>query len=211
MLITIILTICVFVSWLLIPHNITRVILGSLFTIALLGVVIGITGNMTNHWGMEKKVITSKSQEIYSAGDKNSPLNILITKEIGQNTNNYVMMFKTHKNDKKAQAHFKPNMDRDNISEAVKHQANYRKSNVDHATVQNKKEVWVWKTDFYKALFSFGEDKPQLIKSTTTVTLPKKGWAVLSVEQAKQLQKMQQNKNMDPKKQQAMMKQILSQ
>ena len=64
MIITIILTLCVFVSWLLIPHKVTRYILGYISTVALLLMIIGITANMTHHWGMEKKVVTSDKKEI---------------------------------------------------------------------------------------------------------------------------------------------------
>ncbi|CXU49353.1 hypothetical protein [Staphylococcus aureus] len=53
MITTIVLTLCTFVSWLLIPHKITRYILGTLFTLALTLTIIGITANMTNHWGNE--------------------------------------------------------------------------------------------------------------------------------------------------------------
>ena len=63
MITTIVLTLCTFVSWLLIPHKITRYILGTLFTLALTLTIIGITANMTNHWGMEKKVITSNKKK----------------------------------------------------------------------------------------------------------------------------------------------------
>lgn len=94
MITTIVLTLCTFVSWLLIPHKITRYILGTLFTLALTLTIIGITANMTNHWGMEKKVITSNKKEIFTGGPKNNPANILIINEIGKNTNNYVMVYR---------------------------------------------------------------------------------------------------------------------
>ncbi|SBA83733.1 Uncharacterised protein [Staphylococcus aureus] len=84
MITTIVLTLCTFVSWLLIPHKITRYILGTLFTLALTLTIIGITANMTNHWGMEKKVITSNKKEIFTGGPKNNPANILIINEIGK-------------------------------------------------------------------------------------------------------------------------------
>lgn len=102
MIITIILTLCVFVSWLLIPHKVTRYILGYISTVALLLMIIGITANMTHHWGMEKKVVTSDKKEIYSAGSKDSPVNMLIANEMGKNSNNYIMVYKNHSDDQKA-------------------------------------------------------------------------------------------------------------
>jgi len=47
--------------------------------------IVGITANMTHHWGIEKKVITSDKEKIYSAGSKNSPTNMLIAKDDNAN------------------------------------------------------------------------------------------------------------------------------
>lgn len=212
MIVTIILTICVFVSWLLIPHKVTRYILGSISTLLLLLTIIGIKANMTHHFGMEKQVITSKETEIYSAGAKNSPINMLIANEVGKNTNNYVMVFKDQENDKKAQPHFKPKMDKENISETVKHQANYVIKDTNKATKQTKKEVWVWKSKFYKFLFNFGQGDKEIIKRTTTISVPKDTWVVLNAEQSKKLQHSSntQNKKVNPKKQQAKMQNLMA-
>lgn len=195
MIITIILTLCVFVSWLLIPHKVTRYVLGYISTVALLLMIIGITANMTHHWGMEKKVVTSDKKEIYSAGSKDSPVNMLIANEMGKNSNNYIMVYKNHSDDQKAETHFKPNMDKDHLSESVKHQATYEVKDTDKATTQTKKTVWVWKSDVYKSLFSFGHDNEELIKKTTVVTVPKDTWVVLDAQQAKQLQQSQQKES----------------
>lgn len=193
MIVTIILTLCVFVSWLLISHKITRYILGSISTLALLSIIIGITANMTHHWGMEKKIITSNKSEIYSAGSKDSPTNILIANEIGKKTNNYIMVYKNQIDEKNAQVHFKPQMSKDNLSDSIKHQAKYEVKDTDNATVQTKKEIWIWKSDFYKVLFNFGKNNGELIKSTTLVTVPKDTWVVLNSEQAEKLKRLQKN------------------
>ncbi|EMM6954151.1 TPA: DUF4811 domain-containing protein [Staphylococcus aureus] len=185
MITTIVLTLCTFVSWLLIPHKITRYILGTLFTLALTLTIIGITANMTNHWGMEKKVITSNKKEIFTGGPKNNPANILIINEIGKNTNNYVMVYRNHPKDKKTTTHFKPKMDKNNISESIKHQAKYEVKNTDKATQQTQKEVWVWKSDLYKSLLSFDESENELIQSTTTVTVPKDTWVIINAKKDK--------------------------
>ncbi|HGO1463397.1 TPA: DUF4811 domain-containing protein [Staphylococcus aureus] len=185
MITTIVLTLCTFVSWLLIPHKITRYILGTLFTLALTLTIIGITANMTNHWGMEKKVITSNKKEIFTGGPKNNPANILIINEIGKNTNNYVMVYRDNPKDKKPTTHFKPKMDKNNISESIKHQAKYEVKNTDKATQQTQKEVWVWKSDLYKSLLSFDESENELIQSTTTVTVPKDTWVIINAKKDK--------------------------
>ncbi|MEB6097096.1 DUF4811 domain-containing protein [Mammaliicoccus sciuri] len=185
MIITIILTLCTFVSWLLIPHKITRYLLGTLFTLALALTIIVITANITNHWGMEKKVITSSKKEIFTGGPKNNPANMLIINEIGKDTNNYVMVFRDHPEDKEATTHFKPKMDKDNISESVKHQAKYEVKNTDKATQQTQKEVWVWKSDLYQSLLSFGENDNELIQSTTTVIIPEDTWVIVDAKKDK--------------------------
>lgn len=210
MIVTIVLALCVFASWLLIPHKITRYILGTLATLALLLQVIAITANMTHHWGMEKQVTTSDKKEIYSAGDQKLPTNLLIANEIGEDTDNYVMVFKNNEDDKKAKPHFKPNMDKSHMSEAVKKQAKYEVKDTDQATQQTTKEEWVWKSDFYKFLLNFGDDQQELIQSTTTVTVPDDTWVVLNADQAKKLQQSQKDaqQQMDPKKQQQMAQQL---
>ncbi|MBO1198401.1 DUF4811 domain-containing protein [Staphylococcus simiae] len=192
MITTIILTFCVFASWLLIPHKITRYILGCLSILALLLMVIGVTANMTHHWGMKKQLVTSDKKEIFSAGPESSPTNILIANEIGKKTNNYIMVYRNHKTDSKAQVHFKPQMDKDKIADSVKHQTVYQLKHTNKATIQTKKEIWVWKSNFYKALLGFGQNNQELIKSTTTLTIPKDTWVVLNAEQSKKLQRLQE-------------------
>lgn len=73
-------------------------------------------------------------------------------------------------------------MDKNNISESVKHQAKYEVKNTDKATQQTQKEVWVWKSDLYKSLLSFDESENELIQSTTTVTVPKDTWVIINAK-----------------------------
>ena len=54
MITTIVLTLCTFVSWLLIPHKITRYILEH-YLLALTLTIIGITANMTQPLGYGKE------------------------------------------------------------------------------------------------------------------------------------------------------------
>lgn len=212
MIIIIVLALCVFISWVLIPHKVTRYILGSLSTLALVLVIIAITANMTHHWGMEKQTTTSDKKEIYSAGNSKSPTNMLIANEVGKKSNNYVMVYKEDKNDKKPEAHFKPKTSKSDLSDSVKKQVTYKVKDVDKATVQTKKTVWVWKSKWYERLLEFGNENNQLIKSKTTVTVPKDTWIVLNSDQVKKLQKMQkQNQNSNQQKQQAQKMQMLAQ
>lgn len=191
MIILIILTIAVFASWTLIPHRLTRYIIGSLFTVLFTALIIDIVANMTHHFGMEKETITEPEKQIYSAGSTKSPTNMLIANEIGNNSYNYVMVYKENKNDDKPSAHFKPSTSKVDLSDSIKKHAFYRTADVDQATVKTTKTYWTWKNDFYRYLFDFGNNKKELIKQTSIVTVPNDTWVVLDAKQAKQLQKNQ--------------------
>lgn len=210
MIIIILLTIFVFASWLLIPHKITRYILGSVFSILLLLIVIGIIANMTHHFGMEKQSTLTSTKEIYSAGSSESPVNMLIANEIGSNTDNYVMVFKNQKSDNKASVNFKPKTDKKHLSNAIKTTASYKERDVDYATVQTSKTYWVWKSDFYKWLFKFGnENDKELISSHTIVSVPKDTWLVVNSDEAKKLKSMQQSQQSQNQIQSTLKKRII--
>jgi hypothetical protein len=196
----IVLTILVFVTWLLISNKLVRYILGTLSTLCLLILVIGIVANMNSHWGMKKETVTTKNEQIYTAGQKRSPAHILIANEIGNKSNNYVMAYRNHTNDDKPKAHFKPNTDKSHLAESVKKTARYQQKNVDKATVKTKKTYWTWKSSWYQHLFSFNGDSRELITQKTTVTIPKDTWVVLNAQQLKQLQKQSTSSNAQQQK-----------
>lgn len=191
----IILTILVFLTWLLISNKLVRNILGTLSTLCLLILVIGIVANMNNHWGMEKETVTTKNEQIYTAGQKHSPANMLIANELGNSSNNYVMAYRTHEKDDKPKTHFRPNTDKSHLAESVKKSARYKQEDVDKATVKTKKTYWTWKSSWYQYLFSFNGDNKELITQKTMVTVPKDTWIVLNAEQLKQLQKQSTSSN----------------
>lgn len=188
----------------------TRYILGSLSTLAFILVIIAITANMTHHWGMEEQTTTSDEKEIYSAGSSESPTNMLIVNEVGEKSNNYVIIYKKDKDDKKPKAHFKPKTSKSDLSDSVKKQVTYKVKDVDKATFQTKKTVWVWKSKSYERLLEFGNENNQLIKSITTFTVPKDTWIVLNNNQVKKLQKLQKQ-NSNQQQQQAQEMQMLAQ
>lgn len=185
----IVLTLLVFASWIFIKNNILRIVFGCISTLLLLALVVGIAGNMSNHWGMEKKVIKTKPKQIYSATPPMVPKKILIANKIGEDSNSYIMLYKNNKNDKKPSLHFKPDFKADEQAEMVKKKANYGFEDTNRATVQTTSKYWIWKSDFYKFLFAFGDEKKELISQDTKVSLPKDTWDVISSEEAKKLQK----------------------
>lgn len=150
---------------------------------------------MNNHWGMEKETVTTKNEQIYTAGQKHSPANMLIANELGNSSNNYVMAYRTHEKDDKPKTHFRPNTDKSHLAESVKKSARYKQEDVDKATVKTKKTYWTWKSSWYQYLFSFNGDNKELITQKTMVTVPKDTWIVLNAEQLKQLQKQSTSSN----------------
>lgn len=122
---------------------------------------------------------------------------MLIANKIGNNSNNYVMVYKDNPQDAKGSVHFKPNMDKKDISETVKQRAYYKLATVNHATVKTTKEYWVWKNKYYRYLFQFDDDNKKLIKQTSVVILPKDTWLVLNSNEAKILKNKQQSMTSD--------------
>ncbi|ADC86565.1 DUF4811 domain-containing protein [Staphylococcus lugdunensis] len=212
MIILIILTIALFASWLLIPQKLSRYIIGSIVTFLFVVQIIGIVANMTHHFGMQKETIHESEKRIYSAANSKSPAQMLIANEIGNNSNNYVMVYKDNKDDTKATAHFKPKTTKEDISESTKKQAYYETSNDDNATLKNTKEYWVWKNKYYRYLFDFGKEDKELIKETSVVTVPDDTWVVLNAQEAKKLQKQQSKltKNFQKKAKEAIQNKIIT-
>ncbi|MBM7617122.1 hypothetical protein JOC36_000671 [Weissella uvarum] len=198
-----------FLAWIYIKPITLRVLAGSLALLGMALSVLAITLNFTNQLGM-KEVTTVKEQKIYTAGDTKSPANMLIAKEVGDDSNNYVMVYRNHADDKKAKVHNKP--DSKHITEAIKKTGTYHTKQTDHATVKTTTTRLRFKNDFYKMMFGISEQQNKLVKQRTVVTVPSKTWVVLTPEQAKQLGAKQ--KQMSPKMQQmqqAQMKQAVTQ
>lgn len=176
----------VIISWLLIKNKQLRWILGIISTVLLLLASVAVSANLANHWGMKEKTVSLNSQQIYTAGQTSSPKNLLIVEQVGNKSNNYVMVYRTNKNDSEATAHFAPN--EKNIIDSVKKQASYKVADVDHATEETTKTYWVWKSKLYEDLFKLEDNDNELIKQETIVTVPEDSWIVLTSEQAKELE-----------------------
>ena len=173
-----------FVSWIYIKPVTLRAIAGTISLILLMASVWAMTVNFTDHFGM-KKVTTTQTTQIYTAGDTASPANMLLAQEIGNKSNNYVMIYRNKANDKEPVAHNKP--DTKHIVEGVKKTATYQTTSGSQATAETTTTRWRFKNDFYKMLFGVSDQQNQLIKQHTVVRVPDKTWAVLSPDQAKTL------------------------
>ena len=172
-----------YISWFYIKSAPTRLVMG-LISFALLGAtVLLLTANIKSHYGM-KNVTTTTEKTIYSAGGSKSPAGMLITQELGTKSGNYVMIY-ADSEDGKAKPHFVPN--KKNMAEAINKKATYKTADVDKATVKTVTTRREWKNDFFKWLLDFGGEGHSLVKQTSTVTVPKNTWVVLSAQQAKQV------------------------
>lgn len=172
-----------YISWFYIKSAPTRIVTGLISFGLLTATVLLLTANVNSHYGM-KNVTTTTEKTIYSAGGLKSPAGMLITQELGTKSDNYVMIFADHE-DGKAKPHFVPNKKK--MVEAVHKTATYKTADVDKATVKTVTTRREWQNDFFKWLLDFGGEGHLLVKQTTTVTVPKNTWVVLSAQQAKQV------------------------
>lgn len=184
--IVIVLTALAFWSWMFIKNNITRWIIGGASLLLLALSILGLTLHFSNNWGM-KKVTTTTTQQIYTAGEISAPYGMLIKAEIGKNTNNYVLVYRNNENDKKPTTNFMP--DEKHITEAVKKSATYKLVNSDKAQVVTTKTTRQFSSNFMKFLFGVGGEQNELVKKRSVVEVPRDTWLVLTEQQVIKLQK----------------------
>ncbi len=184
--------------------SITKKIIVFINLILLLLAVILLIMNFYSHLGM-KKVAYYKNSEIYSVNNK-TPNGIMIAKEIGTESNNYVLIYKDSIKDNKPKVYGEPN--KKNIIKSFNKINTYKYTNKNSVKgyVSTKIVKWEWKNNLYQALFSIGGLKNTLYKYTKTVKIPRKTWIVLTPKQAKELEKNQKNepKNVIQQQQQGM-------
>jgi len=181
-LIVAVLAIFTFYSFIFVKHSILRDVLGFLGILLLLGAVVLTTINFHSHWGM-KQVTTSTTKEIYSAAPATSPIKMVITQELGNKANNYVLVYRDKPTDKAAKAHFVP--DKSDMNKLIHSTANYQVKNVDKATVTTKVTRWRWNSELAKLLFGFADADGTLVKQVGVVTVPKQGWVAMTAQEAK--------------------------
>ncbi|AEJ23231.1 membrane protein [Weissella koreensis KACC 15510] len=179
--ILIILAIFVFYAFVVLKKPMARLVFGLIGIILLIGAVALTTLNFHQHWGM-KKVTTTTTKKIYSAGPAESPVKLVITKQIGTKADDYVFIYRDHENDKEASAHFVPNQKK--INSFIHSTAKYQVKDTDQATVTIKETRWRWDSDLAKLLFNFAGMDGILQKKEAIVTVPKNGWKAMTPEEA---------------------------
>lgn len=176
----IIFTIMTLGSWLLIDNIKVRLVTGWISILLLLISTVSLSANMNYHFGMQKEITYSSKKSIYTAGPLNSPKNLLITKEIGSNSNNYILIYRNNQRSIKPSAHFLPN--RKQTVQLIRSRATYRLVDVQQATIQTEQIKWVYQNQLMKTLFKVN-DETELIKQKAIVTVPKTSWIVIPFNQ----------------------------
>lgn len=176
----IIFTVMTLDSWLLIDNIKVRLVTGWISILLLLISTVSLSANMNYHFGMQKEITYSSKKIIYTAGPLNSPKNLLITKEIGSNSNNYILIYRNSQKSIKPSAHFVPN--RKQTAQLIRNRATYRLADVQQATIQKEQIKWVYKNQLMKTLFKVN-DETELIKQKAIVTVPKTNWIVIPFNQ----------------------------
>ena len=172
------------VGWTLPKSWLGRIITGSLGLLLTLGVVSLMTLNFTHHWGM-RKVTTTTTHQIYTAGQTSSPANLLLTKALGTERNYYVMVYRDQVHQKKATAHFIP--DTDQPVTAAKTTTAYQYGKFKQAQVVTKTTRWRWRSARDCWWLNLGDQSGELIKKRIVVQLPQQTWLALTTTQAKQV------------------------
>ena len=110
----------------------------------------------------------------------------LLKSEIGKDTHNYVLVYRTNKRDKEPTAHFQP--DEKHLVETLKKTADYKRTDESEAKLVIRTVRWQFKNSFMRFLFGIGNEEGKLVSEHARVYVPKDTWLVLTQEEAKKLQ-----------------------
>lgn len=182
----IIFTVLTFYGFMFIKNKAASWAVGGLSILILTLSIAMLTFHIKDNWGM-KEVTTSTSHSIYSAGDTSAAYGMMIKAEIGENTGNYVLIYRNEKAEKTPATNFKP--DAKNIVEAVKKTATYQQVSGTQAKETTTTTRRVWRSNFFKLMFNVGYENKEIVKQHSVVSVPKDTWLVLTAAQAKTLQK----------------------
>ncbi|MCL1950116.1 MAG: DUF4811 domain-containing protein [Turicibacter sp.] len=151
-------------------------------SLLLLTICTGLlTAHIANHFGMEE-VTNSTEHKIFTAGDMSAPYGIVIQKEIGEGSGNFVAIYRDKETDMSPTAHFTPDME--HINEAVKHHASISKTEGEEAVVTVEVTAFEFTSPLMEALFGWGGESGELAHEEATVYVPNNSWVTLSEEQA---------------------------
>lgn len=172
-------TLGLYLAFIMMKNGVWRTLWSGLALIVLLGSLLLIHLNDSNHFGM-KQVTTSTTQVIYSASPSKA-LPLLLYQDVGTSGKHNVYIYKTSANGKAT--HTKADYTVTNL---------VAKAHPTTAQITTVKKEWVYKSGFMKALFH-NENNHATISVTNTFQLPKT-WTTLTTKQAKTLAKQLKQK-----------------
>jgi len=184
-LIVAILTILAFVGFMFMEKKSLQYAIGGTSLLLLFLSVVGLTFHLTNYWGM-KEVTTTTEKTIYTAGETSAAYGMIIDKEIGTDSDNYVFVYRDAKDDEKPEPHFVP--DEKHISQAIKKSADYKETSDTTAKAVTKTTRREFTSSFMRLLFGIGGEAGELVSEKTTIYVPEKTWLLLTEKQAQELQ-----------------------
>ncbi|BDZ30333.1 DUF4811 domain-containing protein [Lactiplantibacillus sp. WILCCON 0030] len=167
--------IALFLTFVYMHQNATRLILTTIFGIALVASLVLVIENDSQHLGMTK-VTTTKTVPLKSAGS--SQMDMLLYQSIGTADKNRVYIYKTMTDQKKV-----------STTKANVNTANHVKTTTGSTKLVTKTTRWMYQSNAAKFWFGIANNDNQLIKRTNTFYI-QKTWVVLSTSQAKQLSKL---------------------
>ncbi|MGM9887117.1 MAG: DUF4811 domain-containing protein [Lactococcus sp.] len=184
-------SILTYIGLVVIKPLVTRIIVGGLALILLLGSVGILTLHMADNYGTKEVTTTSQSSAVYTAGDLSAAYGMIIKSEIGQNTGNYVFVFRTSATEKTAQVQFKPTTTTIlDVVDAVKKSTDYQLTSRQKPVIITKTVRRIFSSTLTKLLFEWGGQANQLVSQHVTLEVPEKTWLVLTQAQIEKLQKL---------------------
>ncbi|WP_096818477.1 DUF4811 domain-containing protein [Lactococcus fujiensis] len=185
-------TLLTYIGLVVLKSLLLRILIGGTSILMLVLSVGLLTLHLDKNWGT--KIVTSRqrSTDIYTAGDLSSPFGMIIKAEIGQNTGNYVFIYRTSKTEKKASPQFKPATDSiSQIVTAIKKKATYQVVDLESPEVETITKRREFTDKWSKLLFGIGGEEGQLVQEISTIKIPEKTWLLLTEAQADKLVKSQ--------------------
>lgn len=186
----IICAILLFISMISINKNSIRTVLSIIFAVGLIVSMIFMIENDKRHFGMHK-VESSKTSKLVSAVSSNQ-VNLLLYQTVGTSGKEKVYIYKTKINQKKE---ITTNPDPSKTENKIK-------NTNESAKLVTRTVRWEYKNNFYKFWFGISGNGHKLVRHYNTFFV-NNDWAVLSTQQAKELQKIAKNENQSEVKEEA--------
>ncbi|MHA8137823.1 DUF4811 domain-containing protein [Lactobacillaceae bacterium Scapto_B20] len=160
-----------FLSWNLVSKQPLHLILNTIFTVLLAGVMLLSVANFKYHYGMHKVESTTENTKVSSLSPK---LNLVLSQPVGQsNSKDKALVYKSGSSKKT----IKPDTDETNLV--------VKSSSVKKAKLVTKTVRWEYKNSFYRFMFGLAQ-KSAIYHQTNTLYVPN-DWFVLNAKQVKAL------------------------